>query len=158
MTKEITVHKRDETGHEVWRYQGVVLEESATFVKLEARFNREDIEVHGLLLRRGDRFIEYFYTDRWYNIFTIYDVDDDTLKGWYCNITRPARIQDGHVYADDLALDLIVRPDGRMMVLDEEEFADLQLSLDERQRALESLDLLKSLAKAQKGPFRSGSR
>ncbi|OQY20658.1 MAG: hypothetical protein B6I35_10355 [Anaerolineaceae bacterium 4572_32.2] len=40
-------------------------------------------------LEPSDRWTECFYTDRWYNVFEIHAADD-SLKGWYCNITRPA--------------------------------------------------------------------
>jgi protein associated with RNAse G/E len=149
----ITVHKLDAEGREVWQYQGTLREKSDSRVTLEARFDREDIEFHGLHLRMGDRFIETFYSDRWYNIFAVFDVDDDRLKGWYCNITRPAHIKEYHVYAEDLALDLIVTPDGEMLVLDEDEFAALPLTPADRKRALNALEELKTLAVTRSGPF-----
>jgi hypothetical protein len=43
------------------------------------------------------------------------------IQGWYCNITRPARIEDGHVRFEDLALDLSSCRMGWCM-LDEDEF------------------------------------
>ncbi len=154
MKKPITVHKLNESGREVWRYEGTVLERTPNSVRLEARFDRDDIDFHGLNLRRGDRFVETFFSDRWYNIFSIYDTDDDHHKGWYCNIARPAKIETGHVYAEDLALDLIVLPNGSFWVLDEDEFTDLRISPEDRQRALETLDHLKALAAAGEVPFR----
>jgi predicted RNA-binding protein associated with RNAse of E/G family len=58
------------------------------------------------------------------------------------------------VYAEDLALDLIVLPNGSFWVLDEDEFTDLRISPEDRQRALEALDHLKALAAAGEVPFR----
>ena len=49
-------------------------------------------------LRRGDRFIETYYTDRWYNIFEIHAREDDRLKGWYCNIAKPAVMEAGNEF------------------------------------------------------------
>ncbi len=154
----ITVHKLDAGGNETWRYAGRLLDRSETRIRLEARFDLQDVELHGLTLRRGDRLVETFYTDRWYNVFAVYDVDDGRLKGWYCNITRPARLSpDGQdLYAEDLALDLIVLPDGRWQVLDEEEFAALDLLLDERRRALRALADLQAMAIGQRGPLAPG--
>ena len=153
MRTPITVHKLDETGHEVWRYNGVVINRTATSLTLEARFDRQDLEFKGVLLRRGDRFVETYYSDRWYNVFAIYDVDDDHHKCWYCNIARPARIEANHIYAEDLALDLIVTSDGEQIVVDEEEFALLEISPEERQRALETLGCLQTMAANRDGPF-----
>lgn len=153
MNEMITVHKLDDRGREVWRYRGTLVREDDSSIMLVAHFDREDVEFHGLHIRRGDRFIETFYRDRWYNIFAIYDVDNNHLKGWYCNITRPARIGDGHVYAEDLALDLIVLPNGSMHTLDEDEFNNLELNHEEKANALHTLKHLKSLAAERKSPF-----
>jgi predicted RNA-binding protein associated with RNAse of E/G family len=153
MKKNITVHKLNENGKEVWRYRGEVLERSDNSVTLQAHFDHDDLDFHRLQIRRGDRFIETFYDDRWYNIFTIYDVDDNRHKGWYCNIARPARLEAEDIFADDLALDLIVTPEGESFVLDEDEFAALELSPDEHQQALETLAELKTMALNKSGPF-----
>ncbi len=111
---------------------------------LEARFNRPDLPFHGILLKQGDRFVETFYTDRWYNIFEIHDRDDDHLKGWYCNIGCPAEITPGTVSYVDLELDLLVFPDGRQFVLDEDEFAALELSPEIKEKALAALRQLQA--------------
>ena len=153
MKSSITVHKLNENGKEVWRYSGEVLKRSDNSVTLQAHFDHDDLDLHRLQIRRGDCFIETFYSDRWYNIFTIYDVDDNHHKGWYCNIARPARLEAEDVYADDLALDLIVTPEGETFVLDEDEFAALEISPEEHQRALETLEELKAMAANKSGPF-----
>jgi predicted RNA-binding protein associated with RNAse of E/G family len=153
MNETITVHKLDDRGNELWRYSGTLVRKDGSSVMLVAHFDRDDVEFHGLRIRRGDRFIETFYRDRWYNIFAIYDADDNRLKGWYCNITRPANIEDGHVYAEDLALDLIVLPNGSMHVLDEDEFAQLELHPEEHANALRALSHLQALAAERQFPF-----
>lgn len=153
MRTPITVHKLDETGREVWYYHGVVLDRTTTSLTLEARFDRQDLNFHGMLLRRGDRFVETYYSDRWYNVFAIYDVDDDHHKGWYCNITWPARIEANHVYAEDMALDPIITSDGEQIVVDEEEFAMLEISPEERQPALETWGHLQTVAAIWDGLF-----
>ncbi len=141
-TDPITVIKTDHTGREVWRYQGVVLECGPHHVMLEARFNRDDLALDYVTLRRDDRFVETFYDDRWYNLFEVHDKDDDRIKGWYTNFARPAHIVDGEVRSDDLALDLWIDPDGRKRVLDRDEFD--ALPIDERERAA-VLDALEEL-------------
>jgi predicted RNA-binding protein associated with RNAse of E/G family len=154
MNESIKIHKLNEKGLEVWCYDGVVLSRTPTSITLQATFDRDEIVFEGLLLKRGDRFVETFYSDRWYNIFEIYDALDDQLKGWYCNVCRPAQIEDGHVYAEDLALDLIVYPEGDWRILDEDEFSDLALSQKEREQAKGALDQLIDLARHRKEPFK----
>lgn len=150
----ITVIKNDHAGREMWRYTGRVLARGATWVQLEAHFDRSaDLETPYHTFRRGDRFVEWFYADRWYNIFAMYDADNDRLTGWYCNITRPARLNTDTIYADDLALDVFVTPDGAITVLDEDEFAALPLDGAARAGAWDALDELKRLVAARAAPF-----
>jgi hypothetical protein len=140
----LSIIKNDHTGREVWRYEGVLLERHPNRVVLEARFNRDDMYLDYVVFRRGDRFVEQFYSDRWYNIFEIHDVSDDHVKGWYCNFARPARFADGVIESDDLALDLWVYPDGRHLTLDRDEFDALPITSEERRAVLAALDELTS--------------
>lgn len=147
MNEQIRVLKRDLSGQVVWQYDGRVLKRDEHAVVLEAFFNRPDMPFAGTVLKQRDRFVETFYTDRWYNIFEIHDRDDDAFKGWYCNIARPAVIAGGTVSYVDLALDLWVSPDGTQTVLDEDEFAALEIDAAERARARGALEELRELIK-----------
>jgi len=146
MTNAITVYKLDHAGCEVWQYPGRVLARDAGSIRLEGFYNREDTVVSYAVFKRGDRIIETFYSDRWYNVFAVYDRDDGVLKGWYCNITRPATITNTAVSSDDLALDVWVSPAGDVTVLDEDEFAALPLPPADRAAAREALAHLLALA------------
>ena len=64
----VEVVKRNIWEKEIWRYTGWVTEIGKHHVVLEAHFDRNDLLLHGLLLAKGDRFLETYYTDRWYNI------------------------------------------------------------------------------------------
>jgi len=139
----IDVVKLNHNGREVFRYPGWVLSRSQHSITLEAFFSWDDTPVEDILLQRGDRFVETFFTDRWYNIFEIYAHDTGMLKAYYCNIGTPAQITDGTVSYKDLALDLLVLPDGRQILLDEDEFLQLSLSAHARQQALSGLAALR---------------
>jgi uncharacterized protein len=139
---DFLVLKLDIRGQETWRYTGELLERGQEFVVVQASFNRQDLPFHGILLRQGDRFVETFYSDRWYNVFEIYDKDDDCLKGWYCNICRPAEMDHNSVSYIDLGLDLLVYPDGSQLILDEDEFEALDLDEETRQQARQGLQTL----------------
>jgi protein associated with RNAse G/E len=152
MTK-IVVHKLDARGREVWTYSGKALRRSPSSVTLEATFDREDDDLQSVRLRRGDRFVETFYADRWYNIFAVHDVDTGALKGWYCNVTRPAYLGEADIYAEDLALDIVVSTEGTIRVLDEDEYASLEISEAERQEVRRAVAELKDLAERGAAPF-----
>ena len=124
----IKVIKQDHLGKETWRYFGNLISRQNNEIKIEAFFDRDDTELEGIILKRGDRFIETYFSDRWYNIFKIQEQTCGILKCWYCNISYPAAISGDSIAYRDLALDLLVYPDGQQKVLDEEEFSALHLS------------------------------
>ncbi len=141
----ITIIKRNPRGQETFRYHGVVRQRLPGAVLLEATFDRPDMPFHGMIWKRKDRFVEAYYADRWYNILEIHDCDDGRIKCWYCNVAYPAEIADGVVSFRDLALDLLVFPDGRQEVLDEDEYAALSLNPEDDGRARAALEELKAL-------------
>ena len=152
----ITIRKLDHAGHQILAYPGRVLRRDESSIVLRTRWSRDPMDLGYVVLEPGDRWAEYFYADRWYNIFEIRTADS-RLKGWYCNITRPARISADEVTAEDLALDLWMSPDGKMRVLDEDEFAALPLSPAEREAALDGLAELQALAARKAAPFDKGT-
>jgi len=106
MPSDITIIKQNLQEQEVWRYRGRILRQTSAAFLIEAPFNREDTVFEGIPLKKGDPFIEAFYTRRWFNIFEMHDRDSGAIKGWYCNVTRPAVLTDAALSAVDLALDL----------------------------------------------------
>ena len=122
------------------------------WVQIEARLDKSYARPY-MTFKRGDKFIEWHYSDRWYNIFEIYDRDDDSLKGWYCNICRPARWSEFAISSTDLALDYLVYPDGKEMVLDEDDFAHTDMSDEDRAKALAALDELQGMVARREPPF-----
>jgi uncharacterized protein len=148
----VTVQKKNLAGEVTWQYEGSVLKREPNFVVLEAFFNRPDTPFMDVVLKENDRFVETFFTDRWYNIFEIHDRDDGEIKGWYCNIGKPAVIEDGVVSYVDLALDLWVSANGKQTVLDEEEFKSLNLDDAMRVKALSGLKELQTRFENKKPP------
>jgi predicted RNA-binding protein associated with RNAse of E/G family len=137
---EITIYRCDSRGNVRWQYQGQVSSHKSNVIVINAFFNREDTLVQGVVIKKNDHLIETFFTDRWYNIFEIHDRDDGQIKGWYCDVGRPAVLKEkSKLYFEDLALDLWVTPDGTQEVLDEDEFVDLKLDENTRTLALAGL-------------------
>lgn len=152
MNERVLVLKLNPQGEEMWRYEGDVIERGQGWLKVEALFDRDDRPFMDTILKRGDRFVETYYSARWYNIFEIYDRDDGALKGWYCNITRPATWSDGRIEYVDLFLDLWVSVDGTQTVLDEDEFDTAELGDDLRHAARQGLAELRDWFQNQKSP------
>jgi protein associated with RNAse G/E len=149
----ITVEKRNYKGETVIRYDGVIIDQGDTWVCLRAIFERKAANLGFVTFQPGDVFIEWFYTNRWYNIFQVHEGNGPHLRGWYCNITRPAEISDNRVVADDLELDVFVMPNGAVILLDEEEFSALELPIEERMAALRAIETIRSRVSAREAPF-----
>lgn len=143
--RRIQVQKKNPVGEVTYEYEGVLLHRDEHSIVLEALFDRDDMPFMDVFFRTGDRFVEYYYADRWYNIFAVHDRDDDRVKGWYCNIGKPAVFEDSIVSYIDLALDLWVSTSGQQTVLDQDEFEALELSEELRTGALKGLEELKQL-------------
>ena len=149
---DITVLKRGLDGEVVWQYEGRVLKRESNYVILEAFFDRDDMSFLGVTLKRSDRFVETFYTDRWYNVFEVYDRDNEHFKGWYCNVGYPAVLEKDTVSYIDLALDLWVAADGTQTVLDENEFLEMSIDVMTRAQAVSALEELKGRFTNKKPP------
>jgi uncharacterized protein len=155
MTDLLTVKKLNLQQELIMAYDGTVLERTGDTLVLEARFNRETLDLGYAVLEHHDRFIEHFYTDRWYNIFEIHSVHDDHLKGWYCNIARPAVFGSDALEQIDLALDVWINPDGSYHLLDRDEFDALDLDRTTRLRAQQAVGELIYLLYHRAAPFTS---
>ncbi|GDY72934.1 hypothetical protein SAV31267_024190 [Streptomyces avermitilis] len=74
-----------------------------------------------------------------------------TLKGWYCDITRPATLVGTELVVEDLDLDLWRSADGTAVLrLDEDEFAASGLAVSDPRAAAaaeNALDTLERLAR-----------
>lgn len=149
----ITIRKFDYAGRETWRYTGTLVERDAHHTVIEAFFDRPDRDDGYVVWRTGDRFLEWYYTDRWYNVFRVHDVDDGRIKGWYCNVTRPATISDDSIIWPDLALDVWVTPGGEVQLKDEDEFAALPLDAETRASALHAVEDLRAHIARREPPF-----
>lgn len=152
------VRKLNASGAEVWRYDVArILAQDKSGIQIEAFFALPAERDAGyVVFKPQDRAVEYFYSDRWYNIFAIYDRDDGRLKGWYCNICRPAKWTDEAISCEDLELDVWVpHVDGRAgdpLLLDEDEFLALSIPDDERIQAQIAVEMLFELAQTDQMP------
>jgi len=145
--------KLNSGGESVVAYEAQVAAQTTNGVRLEARWTRAPLHLGYTTFETGDRLIEWFYTDRWYNIFEL-RATDGALKGWYCNVAEPAVISERAVHCRDLMLDLWVSPRGVTQVLDEDEFAaDATLDAPTRAAALLALNELQQMVRERMEPF-----
>lgn len=115
----VRVLKYDGTEHRTWVAR--VAKQTESLLVLDAVFD-EEIE-HDLIgtIACGTISTEYYWLDRWYNVFRFSD-RSGTLSSFYCNVNMPPSF-DGHVLQYvDLDIDLLVRPDFSYQVLDLDDF------------------------------------
>jgi protein associated with RNAse G/E len=139
-------------------YQGELLLEEPEHLLIHARWDRAALDLGYVTFEPGDHFYEHYYTERWFNIFEVRSATG-RLKGWYCNVTRPAQIVGDVISSEDLELDLFVAPDrARLLRLDEDEFEARGLDTTDpaaHAAALAALVELQQLARAGAPPFDS---
>ena len=146
----ITVVKLNPRVETKIQYQGEVIERLSHGLIIQAHWSYPTKNLGYVSFEPGDRFIEYYYTKRWYNIFDIASAQG-VRKGWYCNIAEPAILFDNRIEQVDLLLDVWVSPTGETLILDEDEFAaNTTLNAGQRKGAKQGLqDLLKMIADRQ---------
>ena len=118
---QITVRVLKYDGSEYRSWSARLARREGPLIVLDAVF---DIDVqHHLLgdIQRGTRTIEYYWLDRWYNIFRFLK-DDGETRLYYCNINMPPSFENDLLTYIDLDIDVLVQADLSYRVLDWEEF------------------------------------
>jgi protein associated with RNAse G/E len=156
MGESVTVRVLKYDGTEYRRWRAQLREVRDQLLIFDAEF--EDEVTHDSLgtIPRGTRTIEYYWLDRWYNIFQFLKDAGDT-RLFYCNINTPPSWEgDGLSYVD-LDIDILVEPDLSFQVLDSEEFAaNAELYAypeDVKERAETAVKELKQMIEHRQFPF-----
>ncbi|MEU7009533.1 DUF402 domain-containing protein [Streptomyces sp. NPDC046332] len=128
------------------RYPAEVLADDGTRLAVRAPWAAEGVRNFGFVrFEPGDVFVEHYWRDRWYAVKEVRS-SDGTLKGWYCDVTRPAEVEGAKVVVEDLDLDLWVSADGsEVLRLDEDEFQASGLAASDPEAAARAVDALDEL-------------
>ncbi|MFJ8362662.1 DUF402 domain-containing protein [Streptomyces sp. NPDC093984] len=133
------------------RYKGELVADDGDRIAVRAPWAGDGVRDFGFVrFEPGDVFTEYYWRDRWYAVKEVRDAQG-TLKGWYCDITRPATVSGSELVVEDLDLDLWRSADGTAVLrLDEDEFAASGLATTDPEAAaaaVSALDELELLAR-----------
>ncbi|MCX5335292.1 MULTISPECIES: DUF402 domain-containing protein [unclassified Streptomyces] len=111
------------------RYPAELVGDDGNHITVRAAWAGEGVRDFGFVrFEPGDVFTEHYWRDRWYAVKEV-RTGDGTLKGWYCDITRPALRSGAELVVEDLDLDLWRSADGTdVLRLDEDEFAESGLA------------------------------
>jgi uncharacterized protein len=151
-TRNVTITKVDHQGRPLISYPGAIVYEDQGCLVARCMWTLRVMDMGPFLLEPGDLWIEFYYRHEPFNIMVIYD-RQGRIKGWYCNVTEQVEIAPGEIRWRDLALDLLILPDGRRIVLDEDEFKALDPSIEARARASRALATLNTWAIDRRCPF-----
>jgi len=147
------ITKLSPSGRPPYSYPGEVVYRDETVSVVRCVWTGiKPFQVGSFALEAGDLFIECYYPAQWFNIFVIYDTMG-RLKGWYCNLSEPPEMMAEEIRWHDLALDWLALPDGRSLLLDEDEFEALRPSPELRQRAAQALATLQQWRAEGRFPF-----
>ncbi|MCX4868034.1 DUF402 domain-containing protein [Streptomyces sp. NBC_00257] len=135
------------------RYPADVVRDDGVRVTVRAPWAAPGVRDFGFVrFEPGDVFTEHYWRDRWFAVKEV-RTGAGGLKGWYCDITRPAVLRDGELLVEDLDLDLWVSADGSSVLrLDEDEFEESGLAGRDpaaAEAALRALDELEHLARTE---------
>jgi protein associated with RNAse G/E len=116
---EVRTFKFDGQPHRTWNAE--LVRQKDSLLVLDGKFD-DDIE-HDLLgtIASGTHSLEYYWLDRWYNVFR-FSQPNDKLRNYYCNVNMPPKFINGILSYVDLDLDILVAPDFSYQVLDLEDF------------------------------------
>lgn len=130
----VNVIKLAPDGSFVTDYPGILDPAAAAlpWVAIRAVWDNPVVVVDGLEFHPGDVLIEYFSPDEWFNVFAVHD-GTGSLRGWYANVTYPARFDAStnppSLTWHDLFVDVVARPGCAPTVRDEDELADSGLAV-----------------------------
>lgn len=94
-----------------------MLRQEGPLIALDARFSDEiSHDVLGTIAI-GTHSLEYYWLDRWYNVFRFAQPDGE-LRNYYCNVNVPPTFDGETLSYVDLDLDVLVQPDFSYQILD----------------------------------------
>jgi len=154
--EQITVRVLKYDGTEYRRWNARIVRTVDSLIVLEGEFE-SDVRHHLLgEIRRGTQTIEYYWLNRWYNVFRFLD-DDGETRLFYCNVNVPPTLEDGVLRYVDLDIDILAQPNLSYQVLDLEEFeanaARYDYSPEVKTRAHAAVDELKIMIETRQFPF-----
>jgi len=138
------VLKFDGTERRTWPAR--VARHDGPLIVLDAVFD-EAIQ-HDLLgtIALGTVSKEYYWLDRWYNIFRFND-------RFYCNVTMPPSFEDAVLTYVDLDIDVLVESGFSYRILDLEDFENYSYPTGVTVKARQALEELIGLVEARSFPF-----
>lgn len=121
--QQVTINSRkyDLSIRRSWKCD--LIERSNALLVFVGEFD-EDIAHPGLgEIKRGTISYEYYWLDRWYNVFRFHE-PDGAFRNYYCNMNMPPKFENGVLDYVDLDIDILVWKDAVYEVVDRQDFEE----------------------------------
>ena len=154
--KIITINSRKFNNkiHRTW--EASLIEQKDSLLIFVGKFEIEVKHPELGIIRRGTISYEYYWTDRWYNVFRFHE-PDGKLRNFYCNVNMPPKFENNVLDYIDLDIDVFVLKDFSYRILDLEEFEEnaqyFKYSKELCSKVKESLNELISMIETKVFPF-----
>jgi protein associated with RNAse G/E len=152
----INSRKIDGSIHRTWKADFV--EQQNSLLTFVGRFDDEIIHSELGIIRRGTISYEYYWLDRWFNVFRFHEPEGE-LRNFYCNLNQPPKFEKNVLDYVDLEIDVVVSKDYEIEVLDLDEFEEnsrmFNYSEELINKTLATLEELLVLIKSREFPFRT---
>jgi protein associated with RNAse G/E len=160
ISTEITIksYKYDGKPHRSWKCE--LVEQKEDMLILLGEFDTEIVHPHLGVIKPGTLSYEYYWLDRWYNVFRFHE-PDGSFRNFYCNINMPPEFDGGVLSYVDLDIDIFVSKDFETAVWDMDEFEE-NISLynyppEVIAKTEEAVEALRHLIENRKFPFEEGA-
>lgn len=122
-TNTIIINSRKFDGviHRTWKAK--LIEQNNSLLSFVGEFEKEVFHPSLGVIRRGTISYEFYWLDRWYNVFRFHE-PDSSLRNFYCNVNMPPTFINEVLNYVDLDVDILIWKDFSYQVLDLDEFED----------------------------------
>lgn len=156
MKSSITINSRKFDGrvHRSWKCS--LIERRDSLLVFVGTFEKEINHPELGVINRGTTSYEYYWLNRWFNIFRFHEPNGD-LRNFYCNVNMPPTFLDNVLDYIDLDIDIVIWKDFSLKVLDCNEFEEnskvFNYSDELKVKVKDTLDELLSMINLRQFPF-----
>jgi hypothetical protein len=139
----------------IFAWTGDIVEDAADHVTVQALWavGNKPMHLGYTIFEPGDTFLETYYARQWFSVWEVRSHRNGRTKGWYCNVCRPFEREGNQLRFIDMELDVFVYPDGRFVILDEDELLAAGLPPDDEEAARAGLAAVMDLVLNRRPPF-----
>jgi hypothetical protein len=126
MTKSKTatiVNSRKYSGEISRSWKVELIEKRESLLIFVGAFEKEIRHPKLGVIRPGTISHEYYWLDRWYNIFKFHEPEGE-LRNFYCNLNMPPKFENNVLDYIDLEIDVLVSRNFVVEILDRDEFEE----------------------------------